>query len=428
MEHVLPLLLLAGAAATLGLLLLLTRSRFRRAQRQIGAYLRLAGEGPSPPTTPSLPAEWSELREALAAVHERLLRLRSEEQQLRALAILNETSSNILETLEIDTLLQMVSHAARVLVKAECGVVFLTDSPLKEDRIRISSAHEQSLFNAPAWKAYLWALPHQKHLYQPPSAADSAPMPSETGRPEEHRTAPFPMLPGMKNLLALPLRSPMRLQGWLAVINKQGEQPFTKEDEDLMQMLAVQALLGIEKVLLYQEKEQLAITDPLTDLFNRRELERRLSEEVRRSERYGREFSLLLLDLDHFKQLNDSRGHPAGDAVLRHLGHLLHREARILDIPFRYGGEEFAILLPETGTAPARQAAERLRARIAEEPFPQPDGSIASVTVSIGIATYPHHSKDVGTLLGLVDMALYAAKRGGRNQVCCYGDWIERAQ
>lgn len=411
MEDALSLILLSGSVATLGLILAFTRRRFRRALHQAGTYLRQTAEGALPSAAPSLPSEWSELREALEAIHGRLLRLRSEEQQLRALAILNETSSNILETLEIDALLQMVSHAARVLVKAEIGIVFLTESPLKEDRIRFSSSQEQPLSHAPSWKNYLWALPHQKHLYPPPSAADSA---------------SCPMPPGARNLLALPLRSSMRLQGWLAVANKQGGQPFTKEDEDLMQMLAVQALLGIEKVLLYQEKEQLSITDPLTGLFNRRELERRLSEEVRRSERYGREFSLLLLDLDHFKQLNDTRGHPAGDAVLNHLGHLLHREARMLDIPFRYGGEEFAVLLPETGTAPARHAAERLKARIAEESFPQPDGSIASVTVSIGIATYPHHSKDVGTLLGLVDMALYAAKRGGRNQVCCYGDWTER--
>ncbi|MBI5380149.1 MAG: diguanylate cyclase, partial [Nitrospirae bacterium] len=324
MDDALPLILLAGSTVTLGLLFALTRRRFRRAQHQAGVYLRRTAEGALPSATPSLPSEWSELREALEAIHERLLRLRSEEQQLRALAILNETSSNILETLEIDALLQMVSHAARVLVKAEVGIVFLTESPLKEDRIRISSSQEQPLSHASAWKACLWALPHQKHLYQPPSAAADS--------------ASFPLPPGTKNLLALPLRSPMRLQGWLAVANKQGEQPFTKEDEDLMQMLAVQALLGIEKVLLYQEKEQLAITDPLTGLFNRRELERRLSEEVRRSERYGRDFSLLLLDLDHFKQLNDTRGHPAGDAVLNHLGHLLRREARMLDIPFRYGG------------------------------------------------------------------------------------------
>ena len=164
--------------------------------------------------------------------------------------------------------------------------------------------------------------------------------------------------------------------------------------------------------------EALATTDPLTRVLNRRALLDRLTAEVDRARRYDSSLALLLFDVDHFKQINDTAGHLAGDSVLRQLGALLEDAMRKVDIVARYGGEEFIAILPETAADGAVVFAERLRERIAMHSFDIGAGRIVRLTVSIGIATFP--SSGVGStedLIARADEALYRAKAGGRNQV-----------
>ena len=168
------------------------------------------------------------------------------------------------------------------------------------------------------------------------------------------------------------------------------------------------------------ELEALSTHDGLTGLYNHREFHRRLTQEVARFRRYGRPFSLVMLDLDHFKAVNDRYGHQAGDEVLRAIAVLLRAHVRPTEQVARYGGEEFMVLLPETGDRGALVAAERIRGAVAAHPVAI-GGRDISVTVSIGVASFPENGESAETLIAAADQAMYAAKHAGRNRVCSAG-------
>ena len=164
--------------------------------------------------------------------------------------------------------------------------------------------------------------------------------------------------------------------------------------------------------------EQLAVTDGMTGLYNYRYFREQLSHEMDRAIRHNLELSLLMMDIDFFKNYNDLHGHPAGDDVLRTLADLIRRNLRKIDIPARCGGEEFAVILPETGDRAAAIVAEKIRQLVEATPIPfeeqQPNGRL---TVSIGVATYPVDARDEKQLIEVADRRLYRAKQMGRNQV-----------
>jgi two-component system cell cycle response regulator len=166
------------------------------------------------------------------------------------------------------------------------------------------------------------------------------------------------------------------------------------------------------------ELKALAVRDGLTGLFNHREFYRRLEEEIERVRRYGHPCSLLMLDIDHFKKINDTHGHQAGDRVLRILANWIRSEVRPTDQVSRYGGEEFTIILPETPETEALKAAERIRKGISECEITLLNGEELNVTLSFGVATFPNDAKSAEELVAHADRALYAAKDAGRNRVC----------
>ncbi len=170
--------------------------------------------------------------------------------------------------------------------------------------------------------------------------------------------------------------------------------------------------------------ETLAVTDGLTGVFNHRRFQEALAQETLRSARNARPFSVVMLDVDHFKRFNDAHGHPAGDALLRTLCGVLEGELRATDLLSRYGGEEFAIILPDTTREVALQVAERLRERAAAI-CRSPDGA-HPVTISLGVATFAQDGKTPQEILMAADQALYQAKRGGRDRVVSAGPGLER--
>ncbi|WP_152205880.1 sensor domain-containing diguanylate cyclase [Marinobacter changyiensis] len=173
-----------------------------------------------------------------------------------------------------------------------------------------------------------------------------------------------------------------------------------------------------DRKILEQELSELAAHDTLTGLYNRREMNRLLSEEIIRASRYGRHLALLWIDIDHFKLVNDQYGHPAGDAVLTAVCKRLSQGIRSVDAFGRYGGEEFMMLLPEMDGPEAREAADRLRSLVADHTISLEGVADVRLTVSIGIAVFPQHGLTADALNDMADKAMYRAKADGRNQVC----------
>jgi diguanylate cyclase (GGDEF)-like protein len=183
-----------------------------------------------------------------------------------------------------------------------------------------------------------------------------------------------------------------------------------------LSMLALQAAEALVRTRLYEQMERLATTDGLTGLLNRRTFNAQLTARLREAQRYRRPLSLLLLDIDHFKKVNDTYGHPAGDSVLRGVAQLAQKQARETDLVARYGGEEMALVLPETDARGAMVIAERIRATVAAAQHPTEQGAL-KVTLSVGVATWPGAGEDAAGLIESADRALYRAKQGGRNRV-----------
>lgn len=183
----------------------------------------------------------------------------------------------------------------------------------------------------------------------------------------------------------------------------------------MTEQMAAHAALALRNAWLLDQVRELADTDGLTQIANRRAFDAMLAREIDRSQRTGQSVSLLLLDIDHFKVLNDTHGHQIGDEVLRELGALLKRRTRQMDLPARYGGEEFVVILPGCDEDIAFDIAERFRQAIAEAPTPVP------ITVSIGVGTCPVDATDAPGLIKAADSALYASKEAGRNRVTVYG-------
>ena len=189
-------------------------------------------------------------------------------------------------------------------------------------------------------------------------------------------------------------------------------------EQQLVSDLARHLGIALENARLYEQ----AIRDDLTGLYLKRHFLDRLHEEIDRARRYGKPMAVLMADLDHFKRVNDERGHLSGDRVLREMARLILTSVRSSDIVGRFGGEEIALILPEQEAAGARRAAEKVRQAVEASQFPAADeGPPIEITLSLGVAVFPGDGDDVDALLSAADQALYEAKRQGRNRVCSGG-------
>lgn len=225
------------------------------------------------------------------------------------------------------------------------------------------------------------------------------------------------------SFLSYPIIIDGRRIGVLNFTDKVGGTAFSQTDLELLEAIAPQIAVAIDRTALRDkagEYEQLSVTDPLTGLLNRRYLEERIAEEIARSKRHRFSLSLIMLDVDDFKAYNDSYGHPAGDTALQTVAEILKETLRGADVAARYGGEEFAILLPQTSSEEAVQIGERLRRRIEGTQFPQ-----RRITISVGIASCSNEVDTPRDLISAADVALYAAKNQGRNNVQVFNAWGE---
>ncbi len=230
---------------------------------------------------------------------------------------------------------------------------------------------------------------------------------------------------GIRAVICLPLTARAHTLGVLCFYRGDRDS-FAPDEVELFSTFAGLAAEAIENARVHARTATLAAMDQLTTLPNRRSFDERLAVELHRGRRYGAPFSLLLADIDDFKAINDTHGHPAGDAVLRTLGALLSEQLRSVDFAARYGGEEFAVLLAETDGVHARDVADRIRRKVEGAVFRLPDGDRLRATLSIGIACFPSCADSEVALVTRADQALYAAKRDGKNQAVLYRELLKR--
>lgn len=239
-------------------------------------------------------------------------------------------------------------------------------------------------------------------------------------RPETgHKLSRLAREEHLRCFICLPLTSHNHRLG-VIYFYRSDRDTFMPTEVELLTTFASLAAQAIENARLYTQVQKQARTDALTGLNNRGEFQRQLKEEEERARRYHRSLSLLMLDVDHFKHVNDTHGHQAGDEVLRALAACLREQIRPVDHAARYGGEEFVVILPETSNEGALDLAERLRMAVAGTVVPVAEGRTIAVTISIGVATFPADAGSEAALIAAADAALYAAKQGGKNRVVRY--------
>ena len=238
----------------------------------------------------------------------------------------------------------------------------------------------------------------------------------------------------LRTLMCVPLQAKGKPLGVIYVDSQAVVTTFTEKDLELMRGIASHAAVAIENAILYaalnkraaeleralelyRKADYEASTDELTGLRNRRFFQEQATRELDISRRYSRQMSIIILDVDHFKKFNDSYGHMIGDDVLRAMGRVLAANVRSVDLPARFGGEEFVVLCPDTESIGASMVAERIRKAVAEVKLNDADGQpVRQITASLGVATFRPGDADLAAVIERADAALYAAKAAGRNQ------------
>lgn len=327
------------------------------------------------------------------------------------LLTLRQASRALASDLHLETMMQKLTETARYLVNtsyAALGVLGADGQLAAFHTTGMSEAEKQMIGEQPRGRGLLGAVLHGA---VPIRVSDMRRDPRAIGFPPHH--------PPMKAFMGVPVTARGKVLGGLFLTNKVDNQPFTQEDEDLVLGLAADAAIAIENARLFGQVQQLSITDGLTGVYNRRHFFELAEREFERAHRYERLLSAIMVDIDNFKSVNDKFGHAAGDEVLRVIARRLLDCMREVDILGRYGGEEFAVLLPENDLASAQNVAERLRRRIADAPISL-EHSPLTVTISLGVATPDKGCDSLAALLERADQALYTAKQEGRNRVCIW--------
>jgi diguanylate cyclase (GGDEF)-like protein len=225
-----------------------------------------------------------------------------------------------------------------------------------------------------------------------------------------------------RSIVAVPVRFRDQCLGVIELINCIGpDGSFSQRDLALLEALADYAAIAIENARHVQRIHELTITDDCTSLYNARHLNFMLDTEIYRSHRYSFEFSLIFIDLDHFKNVNDTYGHLVGSKLLAEIGEAVKEKCRLIDMAFRYGGDEFVVLLPQTPKENALGVARRLHKLIREMVWLKEAGINAHVTASVGVASYPSDSRTKAELLHLADEAMYMVKNSTRDSVAVSG-------
>jgi diguanylate cyclase (GGDEF)-like protein len=219
-----------------------------------------------------------------------------------------------------------------------------------------------------------------------------------------------------QSIICVPLKSRLRVLGVIQLVNVDMKH-FGQQESFFLQSLCDYAAIAIENARSVERIQELTITDDCTGLYNARHLYKTLEAEVYRSSRFSYEFSVLFIDLDHFKQVNDTHGHLVGSKLLAEIGYLVKAQLRLIDFAFRYGGDEFVVLLPQTSKDAALNVARRLRDSLRNTVFCKEEGLNLNVRASMGLATYPHDAKTPHDVIRQADEMMYMVKNSTRDNI-----------
>jgi len=402
------LILLAGALVAAALVTVVVRGLSQPLTDLTEAAKRVVQGDLDTPIAPTDDSEVGRLSEAFNRMSSDLRQNMSALEKSRAdLSVsLQKIGETLTNTHDLDGLLEVVLDTAVVTLQTRAGVV-LYGAPEQMHVVADSGMHEAGLV-APAGIA-----PGVGVLGRVVTSGEAVRGRLGSGTPE---LEPAETEPGVGNIFAVPLRSMGNVVGVLALYDRVDGRPFDEGDVESLGTLSTQASIAMDNVQLHQEAQRLSTTDALTGLWNFRYLSSSLGREIERANRFERPLAVLMLDIDHFKQVNDQHGHARGDAVLRELAQRVQEQIREVDTFARYGGEEFVVVLPETTVEGAIQLAERICVAVRREPFPDEGEESLKVTVSVGGAAFPAHGSSAATLMRAADRALYVAKNEGRDR------------
>lgn len=331
------------------------------------------------------------------------------------IAALNEIAVRITSTQSLRDLMdEILREGARLIQARAAGIVFY-------DQVanRFSDWLTQGLSSQ-----FLGNMKHLSRRLLEQTFESGQPLQSDERLLHEHKLAPLFHQEGIGAFVCLPLTSHANRLGVICFF-RQDRNRFLPDEIGILTTFSHLAAAAIENARLQEKTLNLVVTDKLTGLRNRRYFDQRLAEEIHHAAREVAPLSLLMLDIDDFKRINDSHGHVTGDRVLQALSQALSAQLWQVDIAARYGGEEFAVILPQTDVVAARKVAERIRENVAKLAVPLPDGSWLGITVSIGVACYPRCGESPESLIEHADQALYTAKREGKNRVCLYREILK---
>ncbi|HUU12659.1 MAG TPA: diguanylate cyclase [Terriglobia bacterium] len=227
-----------------------------------------------------------------------------------------------------------------------------------------------------------------------------------------------------RSVVCVPIRGREKILGVIELVNCLGRESFRREDIPILKSLADYAAIALENARYVQRIHELTITDDCTALYNARHLNFVLDAEIYRSTRYNYEFSVIFLDLDHFKQINDTRGHLVGSKLLWMIGDIIKGHLRLIDYAFRYGGDEFVVLLPQTAKKNSLMVVRRLKDLLNSKVFFTDEGLNIKVTASFGVASFPNDGRTRKELLRMADEAMYLVKNTTRNGIAMAGEGI----
>lgn len=332
------------------------------------------------------------------------------EEEIKNLKDVLSVAQVVVSSLDLDEVLLNILYSAMAVMDMPAGSVALYDEPLNQ-----LSLHAHIGLSPEFLERYRW--PAKKGSLIRRVLDNGVIFIMEDVALAQGQDDPFILQEGIAALIGIPLKIQNKIVG-LICLNDFNPRNFSKNRINILSILASFAAMSIDNACLHQRTHNLAITDGLTGLFNQRQFQLLLNEEMVRARRYSKPLTLLMFDIDNFKAFNDIYGHFKGDKALLAVAELLRESMRECDMVFRYGGEEFIAILPETGLDVALKAADRARQAI-EERTPVILSEIADrgVTVSVGVASYPFDGEDRESLLNLVDALLYKAKRGGKNRI-----------